>query len=186
VGTAVLVGAALVGGCSSPPENRRPEIPGRVCWDAFTGSDVEPFLRDGEKARSQTRLPFELYGWKSSVTCVVYVDGNNQFMATAARQAGDVDLDWSTWERAGGTPLDVGEQGLIWNSGTVTYFFCGKPDSRDKIELRLDGSIRDDIPKARRLLTELTKKYLAFAQKELDCSAPGTTPRPTTPPAHPS
>ncbi|WP_328944540.1 hypothetical protein OG259_26605 [Streptomyces sp. NBC_00250] len=112
-----------------------------------------------------------LYGIRKSATCVVYLDGNNHFMATADREPGAFDLDWSTWEKAGGAPLDVGEQGLIWNSGTVTYFFCEKPDSRDKIELHLSATIRDDVPKARRLLTELTKKYLVFAKKELGCSA---------------
>lgn len=170
VGAAALVGAALLGGCSSPPEKRRAEVPARLCWDAFAGSEVDPFLPDGERVSSDPRTPFELYGIRKSATCVVYLDGNNHFMATARRQLGAFDLDWSTWEKAGGTPLDVGEQGLIWDSGTVTYFFCEKPDSRDKIELSLDGSIRDDVPKTRRLLTELTKKYLAFAEKKLGCS----------------
>lgn len=171
VGSAALVGAILLSGCSASPEKRRPEVPARVCWDAFAGSDIEPLLPDGETARSETRLPFELYGRKKSVTCVVYVDGNTHFLATAAREPGEFELDWSTWEKAWGRPLEVGEKGLIWDSGTVTYFFCKKPDSRDKIELHLYGSIRGDAPRAERLLTELTKKFMAFAKKELGCSA---------------
>ncbi|MEU8616979.1 hypothetical protein [Streptomyces sp. NPDC048623] len=127
---------------------------------------MEPFLPDGEKARSDEGYLFNLYGSRDAVTCVVYVDGNNHFMASANR---GYPIEWSTEERAGGTRLAVGERGLIWDSGTVTYFVCKRPDSSDKIQLHLSGDIPEDVPKARRLLADLTKKYLAFAQKQLGC-----------------
>ncbi|MFE0704608.1 hypothetical protein [Streptomyces sp. NPDC058872] len=184
VGVLALTVVALLGGCSSPPQSHRPEVPARVCWGAFTDSEVEPLLHDGETARPQTRLPFDLYGGKASVTCLVYVDGNNPFTAAARREPGGFDLDWSTWEKAGGRSIDVGEGGLVWGSsgavGTVTYFYCRKPDSRDKIELRLDGDSRGDAPAAQRRLIGLTEKFMSFAQKELGCSeaSGGTSPDP--------
>ncbi|MFI8321854.1 hypothetical protein [Streptomyces sp. NPDC085529] len=181
VSTAV-VAAGLVTGCTESEQKAVPRLPERICWGgAFAGSDVSPLLPPGDKAEF-SRLAgrsFVLTEDDDSAVCTLDIDGRTRFQATADLRKFEDGIDWTSWDSADPKPLDVGDKGIIWDTGAASSFTCEpakNPDSPGKyIELRISLSDPPDTVKLQAALPELMKEFMAFAQSKLQC--PGGSAR---------
>ncbi|MFD0625015.1 hypothetical protein ACFQ2K_21915 [Streptomyces sanglieri] len=168
----ILMG--LLTGCSDSERKAVPELPKRICWNAFASSDVLPILPTGDKAAVYHR-PFVLVEDLDSVTCSLDIDGVWKFLANATLQGFEDQIDWTSMDKANSRPINVGKKGIIWDSGAAAYFICEPskgPNSPGKyIDLSIDT---DGVPNEAKLpsvLPALMKQFVAFAQSELKCSA---------------
>ncbi|MGA5216892.1 hypothetical protein ACPCAE_12575 [Streptomyces cinereoruber] len=175
VSTAVVT-AGLLASCAAGEEKTVPRLPERICWNgAFTGSDVSPLLPPGEEAKF-SRLAgrhFVLTKELDSAICTLYIDGNTKFQARATRRGFAESIEWSSWNRADPKPLDVGEEGNIWDTGAASYFTCEpakNPNSPGRyIELMITANYAPDKSKLQATLPALMKEFMAYAQRELKC-----------------
>ncbi|WP_371096864.1 hypothetical protein [Streptomyces sanglieri] len=115
--------AGLLTGCSGSKEKAVPELPKRICWNAFASSDVSPVLPVGDKAAVHHR-PFVLAEDLDSVTCSVGIDGVWKFLADATLHGFEDQIDWTSMDKADPQSIDVGKKGIIWDSGAAAYFIC--------------------------------------------------------------
>ncbi|MFB7100263.1 MULTISPECIES: hypothetical protein [Streptomyces] len=175
VSTAV-VAAGLLAGCAETEQKAVPTLPERICWGgAFAGGDVAPLLPPGDQAEF-SRLagrPFVLTEDIDSQTCTLYIDGRTRFQAVADFQEFEDAVDWSSWDSADPEPLDVGDKGIVWDTGAASYFTC-EPAKNPKspgqyIELRISLSDPPDTSKLQAALPELMKDFMTFAQSKLQC-----------------
>ncbi|MEV5203366.1 hypothetical protein [Streptomyces sp. NPDC053720] len=173
VSTFVILAGLLVG-CSGSEEKAVPELPKRICWNAFASSDVLPVLPTGDKASVHHR-PFVLAEDLDSVTCSLDIDGAPMFAADAALRGFEGQVDWSSMDKANPQPIDVGKKGIIWDSGAASYFICEPskgPNSPGRyIDLRITVGSAPDKAKLPSVLPALMKQFVAFAQRELKCGA---------------
>ncbi|MEV6654130.1 hypothetical protein [Streptomyces sp. NPDC051219] len=175
--TAVTTIAGLaLSGCSAVGDSDEavPELPQRLCWGAFAGSEVAPLLPGGEEADVRGAAVFDLADGKDTATCTLYIDGNTKFQATARRQGTEDEVDWSSYEKAKPDPVDVGKKGIVWSNGAAAYFVCegagSSAASGSVVELSLSTVGSPDEEKVRSTLPSLMRKFVGFAQRELDCS----------------
>ncbi|MFC9731441.1 hypothetical protein ACFWGM_08780 [Streptomyces roseolus] len=176
VSTAAVTAGLLVS-CAASEEKAVPKLPERICWGggAFAGSDVAPLLPPGDKAEFTPRSGafFALTKELDSATCNLYIDGNTKFQAIATRRNFAESIDWSSWDSADPKPLDLGDKGIIYDTGAHAYFTCEpakNPNSPGKyIELRIHADDAPDKSKLQAALPALMKEFMAFAQRELKC-----------------
>ncbi|ALC22917.1 hypothetical protein ACH46N_25295 [Streptomyces pristinaespiralis] len=164
--------------CSGGETRSVPKLPARVCWNAFDGEDVASLLPTGDRATVDTD-PFVLAKPADSPTCSIYIDGNTKFQTYALYEDFERSIDWSSYEKAHPEPIDVGEKGIVWYDGAASYIICEAsktPSSPGKyIDLTISTSDLPDEEKLRRALPALMKQFVAFAQRELNCTG---APRP--------
>ncbi|WP_385622637.1 hypothetical protein PXH67_29575 [Streptomyces sp. P8-A8] len=164
----------LLAGCSDGERKAVPELPKRICWDAFASSDVLPVLPTGDKAAVYHR-PFVLVDDLDSVTCTLAIDGAPSFLAIATLQGFEDQIDWTPMDRANPQPINVGKKGIIWDSGAAAYFICEPSKGPNSPGKYIDLSINTDgVPNEAKLpsvLPALMKQFVAFAQRELKCGA---------------
>ncbi|MFD8013098.1 hypothetical protein [Streptomyces sp. NPDC058955] len=175
-----VVTAGLLASCAASEEKAVPGLPERVCWNgAFAGSDVSPLLPPGEKAEfsRQSGRHFALAEELDSATCTLYIDGNTKFQAIATRRDFANSIDWSSWDSADPEPLDLGDKGIIYDTGAHASFTCEaarNPNAPGRyIELRIHADDAPDRSKLQTALPALMKDFMAYAQRELKC--PGGT-----------
>lgn len=175
VSTAVAV-AGLLAGCATAEEKAVPKLPERICWGgAFAGDDVTPLLPPGDKAEFSPLAgrAFILTGDIDSAVCTLYIDGNTKFQAVANFEEFEKSIEWSSWDSADPKPLDVGDKGIIYDTGANAYFTCEpakNPSSTGKyIELRIHADYAPDRSRLQAALPALMKEFLVFAQRELKC-----------------
>ncbi|MEL5960049.1 hypothetical protein AADR41_35730 [Streptomyces sp. CLV115] len=165
--------AGLLVGCSDGEREAVPELPKRICWNAFASSDVSPILPTGEKA-TLSAWPFVLTEDYDSVNCVLYIDGNTKFSASVSLEAFE-GVDWSSFNKANPKPIDVGEKGILWGAGAAAYFICEPsegPNSPGKyIDLQISTHSVPDKSKLPSVLPKLLRQLVAFVQRELKCGA---------------
>ncbi|MEI5101256.1 hypothetical protein RB200_25290 [Streptomyces sp. PmtG] len=184
---AFLVGAFAVSGCSgeSNRDDSSIRLPKRVCWNAFEGEKVEDLLPRGGDATIDDRLDFDLYKSKQSASCLVYVDGNTKFSASANRNAqSPEDIDWSTWKSANPSSINAGDKGISWStrfsSGAAAYFTCERPSSLPSeeahwpnsykyIELELRASGPAKPKEAQKRISSLMDDFVNFSKRKLKC-----------------
>ncbi|MEU9096321.1 hypothetical protein [Streptomyces sp. NPDC048361] len=77
-----------------------------------------------------------------------------------------------------GTPVQAGDEGLVWGKGAGAVFLCERPDlprgpalppSQKYVELEISADRASDTPRTREVLTGLLKQYAAFAKQKLKC-----------------
>ncbi|MFC8898403.1 hypothetical protein [Streptomyces cinereoruber] len=167
------VAPVLLSGCAEGELKAVPEPPARVCWGAFSGSEVAPFLPAGEKV-TVSDGDFELNESMDSETCSVDVDGVTRFMVNATFREFERSIEWSSWDQRDPRPLDVGKKGIIWDVGAATYFVCEpskSPSAPGKyITLYIAALGKVDSKKAQSAVPGLLEKFMAYAQRELKCS----------------
>ncbi|MGW4053160.1 hypothetical protein ACWENA_20230 [Streptomyces sp. NPDC004779] len=175
VSTAV-VAAGLLAGCAESRQDAVPRLPERLCWGgAFAGDDVAPLLPHGDKAELSrlAGLPFVLTGDNDSAVCTLDIDGRPRFQATADLQKFDDAIDWTSWDSADPEPLDLGDKGIIWDTGAASYFTCEPAKNSNSpgryIELRISLTDPPDTSEPQAALPELMTEFMAFAQRELKC-----------------
>ncbi|MFZ4297434.1 hypothetical protein ACOZE3_05830 [Streptomyces cinereoruber] len=165
--------AGLLVGCSPGEPAAAPELPARVCWGAFSGSEVAPFLPAGKKV-TVSDGDFELNESMDSETCSVDVDGVTRFMVNATFREFERSIEWSSWDQRDPRPLDVGKKGIIWDVGAATYFLCepskSPSDPGKYITLYIATLGKVDSKKAQSAVPGLLEKFMAYAQRELKCS----------------
>ncbi|MFF4245819.1 hypothetical protein ACFYY2_15270 [Streptomyces sp. NPDC001822] len=179
--TATSASALLIAsltGCSETTE-AVPELPARICWDAFAAQGVSPLLPAGKKATfgAAAMRPFALQEDGDLASCTLDIDGVTKFQASATRLGHETDIDWSPWEKADPEPLDIGEKGILWHNGAASYIVCepsAGPSSPGRyIDLHLSTyrsqGDHEQEKQARRILPALLKQFTAFAEKELKC-----------------
>ncbi|MGW4160579.1 hypothetical protein [Streptomyces sp. NPDC004788] len=171
----VVILTGLLTSCS---KGEVPDLPEHVCWGAFAGSDVSPALPPGDKATWDHR-PFLLTADHDGTTCRVYVDGNRSFQATAYFKKFEGSINWAPWDRKKPKPLNVGDKGIIWDTGATAYFTCEpskNPNTPGKyIELLITTHNSPDESKVQSVLPPLMKQFVTFAQRELKCPAGATS-----------
>ncbi|MEU2504668.1 hypothetical protein ABZ621_08135 [Streptomyces sp. NPDC007863] len=167
-----VVTPVLLAGCSEGKPKAVPELPARVCWGAFSGSEVTPFLPAGEKV-SVSDGDFRLEESLDSETCSVDVDGITRFMAHATFREFEDEIEWSSWDSHHPRPLDVGKGGIIWDGGAATHVVCeasASPSDPGKyIALYVDTLGEVDTEKTQSAVPGLLEKFMTFAQRELKC-----------------
>ncbi|MFJ4873478.1 hypothetical protein [Streptomyces sp. NPDC088757] len=172
---AAVLGAlapVLLAGCTEDEPKAVPELPARVCWGAFSGGDVTPFLPAGEKV-TVSDGDFELKESLDSETCSVDVDGVTRFMANATFREFEDSIEWSSWDQLDPRPLDVGKRGIIWDVGAATYFACepskspSEPGKYIVLYVKAFGKVEPE--KTRSAVPGLLEKFMAYAQRELKC-----------------
>ncbi|MFC8224715.1 hypothetical protein [Streptomyces sp. NPDC057287] len=160
-------------GCSDGEAKSAPKLPGRICWDIFSGKEVSPLLPPGDEVKVSTGT-FSLLEELDSATCSLYVDGKIQLQASATRRELESQIDWSSYEKGETDPIDVGEKGIIWPGGAVAYVACepSKTPSApgNYINLSIDTFDTPDDGKARNALPALLEKFVRFTQRELQCT----------------
>ncbi|WP_282693170.1 hypothetical protein [Streptomyces sp. CC208A] len=175
VSTAVAT-AGLLASCAASEEKAFPELPERVCWDgAFAGSEVTPLLPPGAKVEFSRMAGrrFALTKELDSATCTLYIDGQTRFQAVADLRKFEDAVDWTSWDSSDPKPLDVGEKGIIWDTGAAAYFICEPAKDSNSpgkyIELELYVPYAPDKSKLQTVLPSLMKKFMAFAQSKIQC-----------------
>ncbi|MGW4726066.1 hypothetical protein [Streptomyces sp. NPDC004291] len=174
--SAAVVTAGLLAGCTAGEEKAVPELPERICWNgAFASSDVSPLLPPGDKAEF-SRLAnrnFALTKELDSATCTLDIDGKTRFQASATYRNFARSIEWSSWDPAHPKPLDVGEKGIIWDTGAASYFTCEYAKNLNSpgryIELMITANYAPDKSKLQAALPALMKEFMAYAQRELKC-----------------
>ncbi|MFF9567864.1 hypothetical protein [Streptomyces sp. NPDC014685] len=170
----VVLAGSLVG-CSSEEKKAVPEMPKRICWEAFASSDVSPVLPTGDRVNI-SGWPFVLTEDYDSVSCTVYIDGNGKFLANVDLQ-GFEGVDWSNLDKANPKPIDVGEKGIFWGTGASAYFTCEPskgPNSPGKyLDLYVSADDAPDKSKLPTVLPKLLRQLVEFVRRELKCGAGG-------------
>ncbi len=177
VASTAAVAAGLLAGCAAGEEKAAPQLPERVCWGggAFAGSDVAPLLPPGDTVEfsPDSGDPFALTKELDSATCTLYIDGNTKFQAVATRRNFAESIDWSSWDSAHPKPLDVGEKGIIWDTGAAASFTCEPAKDANTpgkyIELRITANDTPDPAALQAALPQLMKEFQDFAQARLQC-----------------
>jgi hypothetical protein len=168
----------IMSGCSAGETKAVPELPKRICWDVFASKDLIPFLPNGEKATLSSRT-FTLVEELDSTTCSLDIDGRTQFQASARFENFERGIDWSSYEKANPDQIDVGEKGIIWYNGAASYIACEPSKTHSTpgkyIDLHLSTFDPPDNEQPRKALPALLKQFVAFAQRELNCTG---APRP--------
>ncbi|MFJ9828829.1 hypothetical protein ACIRSU_31320 [Streptomyces sp. NPDC101160] len=176
----VVILAGVLASCSNGEEKSVPKLPARLCWDVFATSDMSPVLPPGDRAELDTNSSsFWLSKDHDNASCILYIDGNPKFEATAYLWGFEDSVDWTSWDPAKPKPLHTGDKGIIWATGAASYFTCEpakNPNSPGEyIELRLFADDAPDKSKVQTVLPPLMKQFVAFAQRELKCPAHATS-----------
>ncbi|MFB7279770.1 hypothetical protein ACFCZV_21870 [Streptomyces hydrogenans] len=173
-GAAVIgvVVPVLLAGCSESEPKAVPHLPERVCWGAFSGSEVAALLPEGEKV-TVSNDAFELTDSLDSETCSVDVDGITRFMVNATFREFEDEIEWSSWGSRDPRPLGVGKGGVIWDGGGATHFACepstSPSDPGKYIALYVHTLGGVDREKIRSAVPGLLEEFMAFAERELKC-----------------
>ncbi|MFE4588916.1 hypothetical protein [Streptomyces laurentii] len=172
---AAMAGVFAIGllvGCSEADPKAVPRLPERVCWGAFSSTEVAEFLPTGDKVTIRAR-PFVLADNMDEVTCNVDVDGIERFTAHAAYQDFEDLIEWGSWAGPDSRPIGVGKKGIVWPGGAGTYFVCepsGSPSEPGKyIKLYIDTSKPPGKGEVQNTLPGLLQEFLTFAERELKC-----------------
>jgi hypothetical protein len=160
-------------GCSKTEKKTAPALPSHFCWNAFDETAVQPLIPVGDNL-SQDTDPFRFAEHNSSVSCIIYVDGDYGFRAFADFKDEEEFIDWSSWSAHDPDPVHTGEKGIAWNTGAASYVPCRPlagtgPSTGKFVELRIHAS-NTGGKSARQALPGLLKQFTAFAQKELKCA----------------
>jgi hypothetical protein len=174
-----LLASAILAACShGGSEKEVPKLPHRICWGAFPGDEVRTLLKPGSRLSIDTKRPFDLYSGKVTTSCIVYIDGNTGFLATASRL--DSYMSWKLRRENYDSRMHVGQEGMLSDTGTASYFTCDRPANLPKdrwhpnseryIILEIDiWNSPGDPNNHRKVLTSLMKKFVPFAQQKLRC-----------------
>ncbi|MFI1224514.1 MULTISPECIES: hypothetical protein [unclassified Streptomyces] len=160
-------------GCSEETKKTAPALPNQFCWNAFDGAAVQPLIPVGEKL-SQDVDPFQFDEHNSSVSCILYVDGDYGFRAFANFEDEEEFIDWSSWSAHKPDSVRTGEKGIAWDTGAASYVPCRPlpgtgPSTGKFVELRIHVS-RASTQNGRKTLPALLNQFTSFAQKELKCA----------------
>ncbi len=162
-----------VSGCSDEKTKSAPDLPNKFCWNAFDPEDVHAHLPVGDETKQDTD-PFYFSERRRSVNCLIYVDGNSGFRASAKLEDDEGFTEWSTYESANPEPIAVGKKGIVWDTGAATHVACEPTASSGPSTgkfLRLDIGVTGTQGKGgRKTLPGILKQFTAFAQKELKCA----------------
>ncbi|NBM17666.1 hypothetical protein [Streptomyces sp. GC420] len=177
-----LVGAS---GCSiGEHDDSVPELPEKVCWNSLSGAEVARLLPGGDELEIEENPPsFRLAGEWDSALCNLYIDGNTKLLANARVVVGDV--DWESFEKPGGTsPLDAGDEGIIWKSGAAAYFACeslvtdeaGDGSDSEGLPVLIDlnitfNAVPEKVNNSREVISGVMREFVDFAREELRCDA---------------
>ncbi|MFB6503439.1 hypothetical protein ACFYXP_12405 [Streptomyces sp. NPDC002466] len=172
VASIFVILAGLLTGCSDSERKAVPELPKRICWNAFASSDVSPILPTGDEATVSHR-PFVLVEDLDSVTCSLSIDGAPAFMVNATLRGFEDQIDWTSMDKAKPHSINVGKKGILWDIGAAAYFTCkpsSGPGSPGKyINLFIDAGGAPDKAKLPSVLPKLLRQFVEFAQRELKC-----------------
>ncbi|MFJ4011316.1 hypothetical protein [Streptomyces sp. NPDC090026] len=172
--SAVVVLAGLLAGCSGGEEKAVPELPERICWEAFASADVVPILPPGDKATLWAR-PFVLTEEHDARTCSVSIDGATKFLATAMLLGSEEQVDWDPVEKADPQPIDMGTKGIIWDAGAATYYTCEPPlgsTSRGRyVDLFITTDSVPDKDSLPAVLPGLLEDFITFTRDQLECES---------------
>jgi hypothetical protein len=170
-----MVGVAaggLLTGCSAVEPKAVPKLPARVCWGAFSGSEVTPFLPSGDKVGVRAR-PFVLAESMDDATCSIDVDGVDRFTANATYQNFEDLIEWGSWAGPDSRPIGVGKKGIVWPGGAGTHFVCEPSKSPSEpgkyIALYINTSKPPEKKEVQDSLPGLLQEFLTFAERELKC-----------------
>ncbi|MEU2950332.1 hypothetical protein [Streptomyces xanthochromogenes] len=156
-----------------------PSIPNSLCWGAFTGPSVVPLLPNGGSASQRNDSPFDVFERQGSAYCTLFVDDHAAFVASVERRNSGKGTEWNGYARVHGTPVQAGDEGLVWSGGAGAVFLCERPDlprgpalpaSQKYVELELTADRAPDTPRTREVLTGLLQQYAQFAKHKLKCA----------------
>ncbi|WP_415951353.1 hypothetical protein [Streptomyces sp. KLOTTS4A1] len=154
-------------------------MPETVCWGVFKRSDVTSLLPSGGKVTLDEDLEFDMHGSTvRSSTCVLYVDGNNKFLASVSRHRSAETIDWSTWSKNDPDELRVGTKAIIWGkgdgllAGAASYVTCGSeaPENARYLELDITAWAIPKADEARVTLEKQIEDFTEYASTELSCT----------------
>ncbi|MBX7470741.1 hypothetical protein K1Y80_32295 [Streptomyces sp. MAG02] len=140
---------------------------------------MEPLLPNGDSASQRNDSPFDVFERQGSAYCTLFVDGHAAFIASVERRNSGKGTEWNGYARVHGTPVQAGDEGLVWEKGAGAVFLCERPDlvrgpalppSQKYVELELTTDRAPDVPRTREVLTGLLKQYVQFAKQKLKCA----------------
>ncbi|MER6318474.1 hypothetical protein ABT237_32600 [Streptomyces sp. NPDC001581] len=168
---AVVVGIAVLVGCSDGKESAAPELPESTCFGAFTPAELAPFMGAGREVRVDAPADVRLSASRKSAICNIYVDGKTRFFATADRLPEGQHFVWApSVDEQKPEALPFAQNSKLWDGGVAVVLTCSGPTDAFELRLWIDGSVEKVRQDARRpLFTELMKKYLDFAKQQTGC-----------------
>ncbi|MEU2545062.1 hypothetical protein ABZ618_06410 [Streptomyces roseolus] len=165
--------AGLLVGCAQGEPEAAPELPERICWGAFSGPEVNRLLAPAEKVSHRARS-FVLAEEGDGTSCEVYADRATSFMARAELLGSEDEAEREMWGFPDALPLDVGAGGSLRPGGAATYVACEPAASFGRsgryVALEIDFTGVPDEAKAQNALPGLLKEFLAFTERELQCT----------------
>ncbi|MFG3285718.1 hypothetical protein [Streptomyces sp. NPDC048111] len=166
----------LLCGCVQEPS--APSIPTSLCWGAFNGDAVAPLVPTGRSFSQTNDIPFDVFEQRSNTYCSLFVDDRDFLLVQVERGIGGKGTDWNVYARRHGSPVQAGDEGLVYDGGAGAVFLCERPDlptgptrplSEKYVELELTADRAADTPRNREALTDLLKRFAQFAKQHLKC-----------------
>lgn len=169
---AVVVGAALLTGCSGEPEEAAPVLPSSTCFGAFTPADLAPFMGTGKEVRVDGPVDVRLtQDWKNA-NCQILVDGQGRFGASASRKPAGLNLPFvPAIEKQNPEPLPYVGNSRLWDSGAAVVLNCKGPTDSFDLDLFLNAAVPATLKQEDRrpAFAALMKKFLELVKQQNQC-----------------
>lgn len=182
----LAVAVCAVSGCTSgPAPKENPEqLAKGFCWNAFSRPPVQRHLGTGSEVSTKVDTPFDLYHGAESRSCLIYVDGNTAFYASAERiTTGATTLHksvaWKTVTQHRKRSIDVGDAGAMADNSAVSAISCtppgasrpseSLPNSEKYILLRVDLRESGKDARSARDLVSLMHEFVDFTRTSFEC-----------------